>query len=69
MALLFRLILEFLTGRLLRITLLISIKVQVVADLLGEGRDASTRAKAAQNFEDVAVRHSFFVKKSFSNKS
>ena len=60
LALLFRLLLEFLARRLLRITLLISIKVQVVADLLGEGRDASTWAEAAQNFEDVAVRHSYF---------
>ena len=57
-ALLFCLILELLALCLRGITLLICIKVQVVADLLTEGCDAATWAEAAQNLENVAVRHS-----------
>ena len=60
LALFFRFLLEFLARGLLRITLLISVEIQVMADFLSEGRDTSTWAEAAQNFEDVAVRHSYF---------
>ena len=56
-ALLLSLVLEFLTGGILGVTLLISVKVQVVADLLDKGRDAATRTEAAQKLEDVAISH------------
>jgi len=69
LALLFGFFLELLTWSFLRVTLLVCLKIDIVADLLSEGGDAATWTKAAQYFEDVAICHiSSLCLESFSNK-